>query len=320
MKILITGASGFIGRATAGAAPPETTVHAVVRHGSAPPGLPTFRIPDLGSTEWDGILRDVDAVIHLAARVHMMREEAGDPLAEYRRVNVEGTRRLAEAAAEAGVRRFVFVSSVKVHGETTDGRPFGPESPLRPVDPYGRSKAEAEEVLRGIEGRIGLAVTVVRPPLVYGPGARANFLDLLRVVDRGLPLPLGRAKGCRSLVYVGNLADFLIHCVGANEAAGGSFLVSDGAPIPTPDLIRAIARSLGRPARLLPVPPAIVRAAGRLTGQAERVEKLLGSLEVDDSAVRERLGWSPPTSFEQGLAETADWYRRSEADRRSQAR
>lgn len=311
MTFFITGASGFVGQATLDAAPPEVSVHAVVRHRAEPSEARSVRIRDLVTADWKPLLEDVEAVIHLAARVHVMRDDAADPLAEFRRVNVEGTRRLAEAAAEAGVRRFVFVSTVKVHGEMTRGEPFRPDSQLRPADPYATSKAEAEEVVRGIEARTGLGVTIVRAPLVYGPGVRANFLGLMRMVDRGIPLPFGRVENRRSLVYVGNLADLLIRCATADEAVGATFLVSDGESLSTPELVRSIGRSLGRPARLLPVPSSFLRVAGRVTGQTDRVDRLLGSLEVDDSALRDGLGWRPPVSFEEGLAETAGWYRRS---------
>jgi len=310
---MITGASGFVGRATLGAPPPDVSARAVIRHGSEPPEARSVRIRDLVTADWKPILEDVEAVIHLAARVHVMRDDAADPLTEFRRVNVEGTGRLAEAAAEAGARRFVFVSTVKVHGEMTRDAPFQPGSPLRPADPYARSKAEAEEVLREIEARTGLGVTIVRAPLVYGPGVQANFLQLLRLVNRGIPLPLGRVENRRSLVYVGNLADLLIRCATTEGAEGATFLISDGEPVSTPDLIRAIGRCLERPARLWPVPPSILRTAGRLTGQAARVDRLLGSLEVDDSALQDRLGWHPPVSFDDGLAETAAWFRGSEA-------
>jgi len=310
---LITGASGFVGQATVGASPPGLFIRAIIRNGSEIAGFQSVRIPDLLSADWDPILDDTEAVIHLAARVHVMRDDAADPVAEFRRVNVEGTRRLAEAAAEARVRRFVFASTVKVHGEATNGEPFRPDSPLKPADPYARSKAEAEEVLREIEARTGLGVTIVRAPLVYGPGVQANFLQLLRLVDRGIPLPFGRVENRRSLVYVGNLADLLIRCATTEGAEGATFLISDGEPVSTPDLIRAIGRCLERPARLWPVPPSILRTAGRLTGQADRVDRLLGSLEVDDSALQDRLGWHPPVSFNDGLAETAAWFRSSEA-------
>jgi nucleoside-diphosphate-sugar epimerase len=311
MRILLTGASGFVGRATlrsALAAGPK--VCAVVRTGAAPaPPAQVVRISDLASyTRWRDALDGVDAVVHLAARVHVMRDRAADSLAAFRAVNVDGARQVASAAAEAGVRRFVFVSSVKVHGEASDDAPLTAESPLAPADAYGRSKAEAEDALREIESRSPLRVVVVRPPLVYGPGVGANFLTLLKVVSRGWPLPLGRIDNRRSLIYVDNLADLLLLAAVHPAAAGRALLVADGPPVSTPELIRRMGRALGRPVRLAAVPEPWLRLAGRATGRSAAVDRLLGSLEVDDSPTRQLLGWREPVPPAEGLRRTADWF------------
>jgi nucleoside-diphosphate-sugar epimerase len=310
--VLLTGATGFVGRATlAAAAAQGLSIRAVVRGGVGPPdATEVVRIDDLGLEDnWARVVEGVDTVIHLAARVHVMRDLATDPLAAFRAVNVVGTRRLAVAAASAGVRRFVFVSSVKVHGDATRDCPFTPASPLAPTGPYARSKAESELILAGIAAETQMEVVVVRPPLVYGPGVGANFLSLLRLLDRGVPLPLGRVRNRRSLIYVGNLADLLLLAATRPDPVGGAFLVADGPPLSTPELVRRIARALGKSARLLPVPPGLLRAAGAVTGRSAVVDRLLSSLAVDASRAGAVLGWRPPTDMDQGLRRTADWYR-----------
>jgi nucleoside-diphosphate-sugar epimerase len=287
-------------------------VRGVVRGGLAPGAAETIRIPDIaGEVDWAPHLVDVDAVLHLAARVHIPDDPSD---AAYRRTNVGGTVRLAEAAIAAGVKRFVFVSTVKVHGERTTVEPFNSTSPFRPADPYGRSKAEAEDALRTLQDRDGLDLVVVRPPLVYGPDVRANFLRLLRTIDRGTPLPLGRVENRRSLVFVDNLADLLARVATSDAASGEAFMVADGDPVSTPTLVRALAHALGRPARLMPVPLSMLRMVGRLLGQAEAVDRLVGSLEVDSSRTQSVLDWSPPFSFDEGVAATAAWF--AEGERR----
>jgi UDP-glucose 4-epimerase len=309
MRVLVTGASGFIGgRLCARLRRDGVEVRAALRRPAAVPGAECVAVGEVGpATDWRPALRGVDVVVHLAGRAHVMREEAADPLAEYRRVNVEGTRRLAQQAAEAGVRRVVFVSSIKVNGEATPpGAAFRAEDDPAPRDPYGVSKREAEEALAGVPG---IQTVTVRPPLVYGPGVRANFRRLMQAVARGVPLPLGAVRNRRSLVYVDNLADALAVCATHPEAAGQVFLVSDGPALSTAELVRGVARALGRPARLLPVPAAALRAAGRLAGVRGAVERLCGSLVVDDGPIRRRLGWTPPHAVEAALAATARAFR-----------
>jgi nucleoside-diphosphate-sugar epimerase len=308
MKVLVTGAAGFVGRhLCARLRDGGATVHEAVRRvdGAARSGV--IAVGDIGpGTEWGPALEGVDAVVHLAARVHLMSDAAADPLAEYRRVNVEGTLRLARQAAAAGVRRLVFASSVKVNGEgTPPGTAFREADPPAPADPYGVSKHEAEQ---GLAATAGIETAVVRPPLVYGPGVGANFLRLMRAVHRGVPLPLGAVDNRRSLVYVENLADVLALCASHPAAAGGTFLASDGPPLSTPALVRALGRALGRRPRLVPVPPALLRGAASLVGRGPAVERLCGSLVVDDSRVRAALGWRPPFGAEAGLARTARAY------------
>jgi nucleoside-diphosphate-sugar epimerase len=259
-------------------------------------------------TDWDAALRDVNAVVHLAARVHTLRETATDPLAEYRRVNLDGTRRLAAAAASQRVTRLVFVSSSKVNGETS-ARPFTESDPPRPEDPYARSKWEAEQALAQIGNETGLEYAILRPPLVYGPGVGANFARLMQWVARGVPLPLGAIDNRRSLVYVGNLVDAIRVCLAHPAAVGRTFLVSDGEDVSTPELVRGIARALGVAPRLLPVPVSLLRLAASTIGRRHEIERLAGSLQVDSSAIRRELSWSPPATMRDGLAETARWFR-----------
>jgi nucleoside-diphosphate-sugar epimerase len=311
MRILLTGASGFVGSATLRCAlAAGHDVRAVVRRGVAPdPPVHVVRIADLAPYPgWRQALEDVDAVVHLAARVHVMHGRAADSLAAFRAVNVEGTRQLANAAVEAGVDRFVFVSSVKVHGETSHDVPLTADSPMAPADAYGRSKAEAEDALREIEGQSGLQVVVVRPPLVYGPGVGANFLALLKAVYRGVPLPLRCVDNRRSLIYVENLAGLLLLGATHAEAAGRSFLAADTPPVSTPQLIAMLGEALDRPVRLAAVPEQWLRLAGRVTGRAAAVDRLLGSLEVDDCSTRRLLGWSGHVPPREGMRRTARWF------------
>lgn len=260
-------------------------------------------VGDIGpDTQWSTALAGVDCVVHCAARVHLMRESASDPLKAYRQVNSEGTRRLAEAAAAAGVGRLVFISSVKVMGETTaPGRPFRGDDVPCPADPYGQSKWEAEQALQAVASQSGLEVVVVRPPLVYGPGVRANFLRLMHAVQRGWPLPLGAVDNRRSMVALDNLVDLVAVCVHHPDAAGQTFFVSDGTDLSTPGLIRAMAAAYGVPPNLWSVPVGLLRLAGTLTGQRDSVDRLVDSLQVDIETTRQRLGWQPVVTTEEGL-------------------
>lgn len=284
-------------------------VKAVYRKGgvSPPVGGEVVEIGNLGSMpDWNSVLESVDAVVHLAARVHVMHDTSTDPLMAFREINTSATLRLARQAADRGVRRFVFLSSVKVLGES--GVFSGADDPA-PQDPYAISKLEAEDGLREIARSAGMELVVLRPPLVYGPGVGANFLRLMRAVDAQIPFPFGAVNNRRSLVFLANLVDAISLALDHPLAAGRTFLVSDGEDVSTPELIRKVAEALGRPYRLLPVPPSLMRFAGRLIGKGKEVDRLLGNLAVDISALRCDLGWAPPYTMERGLAATAQWYR-----------
>lgn len=313
LEVLITGATGFVGRfLCAHLLEDGFSVRATVRSSgtaaSLVAGVEPTSIESIGpETEWRHAVNDIDTVIHLAARVHIMNDPSSDPLAHFRRVNVQGTEKLARQAAYSGVKRLVFVSSIKVNGEE-NATPYTPNSPPSPSDPYGISKWEAEQALRKIGQETGMEVVVVRPTLVYGPGVKANFLAMMNIVAKGIPLPLASIANRRSLISVGNLVDALAICAVHPQAAGKTYLVSDGEDISTPDLIRRTARALGVPARLFPVPASVMRFAGAVTGKLAAVDRLLGSLTVDSSRIRSELGWKPPFSMEEGLRETAEWY------------
>ena len=257
------------------------------------------------STDWSGALAGCDAVVHLAARVHVMKDTAQNPEDLYRSTNVDGTLQLARQAAHAGVGRLVFLSSIKVNGEATlPGKPFAAEDVPGPLDAYGRSKHAAEEGLKAISQETGMDVVIIRPPLVYGPGVKANFAAMLRAVRQGLPLPLGRVKNARSLIYVDNLCDLIAHCLVHDRARGETFLASDGEAVSTPALLRKVAAAMGTRARLVPVPLPLMRAAARLFGKSAAIDRLTGSLEVDITKTRDLIGWTPPFTMDEGLQET----------------
>ena len=308
-RVLITGATGFVGHALV----PYLTARghivriAVRNPDAAPAAAETVRIDDIGpDTAWQTALSGVDLVVHLAARVHVMRETASDPLATFRRVNVEGTRRLAVAAAAAGIRRFLFMSSIKALADEAADQIITDASPPQPSSPYGVSKLEAERALADIAG--GMEWTVLRPPLVYGPGVGGNFRRLLALVDSGVPLPLGRLQNRRSMVAVGNLVSAVELCLRHPGAARRSFLIQDGPPLTTPDLVRKLAHALDVPCRLLPVPPGLLASAAAIVRQRPLFDRLAGSLVLDDSDLRTRLGWQPPYDIQESLNKAAAWF------------
>ncbi|MEX0729474.1 MAG: NAD-dependent epimerase/dehydratase family protein [Aquisalimonadaceae bacterium] len=313
-NLLVTGGTGFVGGALLHrlAMIPGLRVRAATRGRAChlPAAVEVVQVGDLSpDTDWRSAVFGADVVVHVAARVHVMDEVAADPLAEFRRVNVSGTLRLASEAADAGVRRLVFISSIKVNGErTSPGQPFRSEDVPSPMDPYAHSKLEAERGLADVARQTGLEVVIVRPPLVYGFGVKANFERLMKLVYRGVPLPLGSVRNSRSMIGLDNLVDLLVRCVDAPEAAGQTFLVSDGRDLSTPELIRLIAAAMGRSPRLLPVPVAVLRLAGALTGKGAEVERLCGSLQVDSSETRRVLGWEPPVSVEEAVRRTVSGY------------
>jgi nucleoside-diphosphate-sugar epimerase len=315
-QILVTGANGFVGRALC---------HTLLDNGHAVAGLVRQGGGCIGGVEecvdggkdfpgiksaWPQGLRP-DCVVHLAARVHVLRDDAADPDSAFRATNVDGTLRVAEAAFQNGARRFVFVSSIKAVAEADAGRPLREDDTPAPQDAYGRSKFAAEQALVRYGQQTGLNVVIVRPPLVYGPEVRANFLRLLDAVWKGVPLPLGSVSSRRSLVYVDNLADALARCATDPRASHQCFHVADGDDPTVAGLARALGEHLQKPARLLPLPVSWLRAAGRLTHRSPQVERLIGSLQVDTSRIRDVLGWQPPHSLDAGLAATARWYRSS---------
>lgn len=323
MRVLVTGATGFVGRPTCEsllAAGHE--VRAAVRQRPNPALPEQVQVVNVGNvgpeTDWSRALAQVDAVVHLANRAHVMREVLPDPLAEFRRVNVQGTLRLARQAAELGVKHIVYVSSIKVNGDATEARPpFSEAEPPVPLDPYGISKWEAEQALVSVCSAEPLRYTILRPPLLYGAGVKGNVERLLRWVVVGLPLPLGAIHNQRSLMSVRNLAGLIVTCLAHPRAAQQTFVCCDEQALSTAQLVRALALGLDRPGRLLPVPATLLRATGKLLGRKEVFDRLCGSLLIDDRKVRTVLGWSPPYSAADELVETGRLYR--EARRRAPA-
>jgi nucleoside-diphosphate-sugar epimerase len=308
--ILLTGATGFVGKAlVTKLSSAQLKIRTCIRGRVVNDFDSTSLVQPAGianldaETDWSHALESVDVVIHLAARVHVMRDTAADSSAEFRKVNVGGTLNLAQQAAAAGVKRFVFMSSVKVNGESTlAGHPFTESDHPSPQDAYGQSKYEAECGLHRIAATSDMEVVIIRPPLVYGPGVKANFAALMRAVQRGWPLPLGAVHNRRSLVSLDNLVDLVSVCTSHPKAANQTFMVSDGSDLSTTDLIRGLARAGGVGARLVSIPVWALRSGAALLGKSNAVDRLCGSLQVDISKARDVLGWTPPVSVEQGLA------------------
>lgn len=306
--VLVTGATGLVGAAVCDAlARAGYRVRRALRSAGVI-GRDDVVVGDIhGGTDWSEALRDVHSIVHLAARTHVMKRTPQDE-AEYHRVNVDGTRRLAEQAIAARVRRFVFLSSVKVNGEATYGRPFRETDTPCPEDPYGRTKRDAEDLLmrRGREQPI--EIVVLRSPLVYGAGVKGNFERLMRAVAAGVPLPLGAVQNRRSLIYVGNLADAIVAAIEKPQAPGRTYLVSDGEDMSTPELVRAVARALHAKPRLVTCPLALLKFAAMCMGKSAELARLTDSLCIDSTRIRNELGWTPPYSVTEGLSDTARWY------------
>nr|WP_316651714.1 SDR family oxidoreductase [uncultured Gellertiella sp.] len=301
--ILVTGGTGFVGTALLEALKAADIEFRAVSRSARDGFLPVGRFS--ATTDWDSALSGVETVVHLVARTHVMRETASDPLAVYREINVAASVRLAEEAARQGVRRFIFMSSIKVNGEeTVPGKPFTAESLPRPDDAYGVSKLEAEEALKAIGARTGMEITIIRPPLIHGPGVKANFASLVRLATSGLPLPFGLVRNRRSLLHVGNLADFILAAIRHPQAGNRTFLLADEPALSLAELIRAIAAARGEKARLLPVPVTLLKMGLVLIGRKGIARRLFGSLEVDSSLARTVLGWQPPLTLEEGLRRT----------------
>lgn len=305
LPILLTGATGFLGSRLIEVlyTKPNTSLTCVVRSGNQSVCMNTVSIDGLdGDVDLSGSLDNQKVVIHTAARAHIMKEDSVDPLAEYRRVNVDGTLNLARQAAAAGVRRFIFISSIKVNGEETRlGKPFTADDAPSPEDSYGLSKLEAEQGLQKLAVETGMEVVVIRPPLVYGPGVKGNFASMIRLVEKGLPLPLGSIYNQRSLVSLDNLVDLIIRCIDHPAAANQVFLVSDGHDLSTTELFQCVANAMSKPSRLLPVPSGLMMFVATILGKKAVAKRLLGSLQVDISKTRDMLDWEPPVSVDEGL-------------------
>jgi nucleoside-diphosphate-sugar epimerase len=315
-RVLVTSANGFVGKqlgvtlSVAG----YMTRGSVRNKNDRIQGLNGYSelsvVDDIGpNTAWVEALKDVESVVHLAARVHVLREASCTPLLEFRRVNVLGTERLAKEAARLGIRRLIFVSSVKVNGDATATEPFRENDQPRPEGCYAVSKWEAECTLRSIAVQTGMEIVIVRPPLVYGPGVRANFLRLMTLIDRGIPLPIPPAKNRRSLIGLENLTLFLTRCVDHPGAANETFLISDGEDVSTRELVMRLAEGLERKARFLPISELCIRLAARLIGKEAAANRILKPLLVDAAKARQTLGWNPPVTLDSGLAATTRWYR-----------
>jgi nucleoside-diphosphate-sugar epimerase len=308
-RVLVTGASGFVGRAlVTRLAQAGMPVRTALRQWPCVP-LPDVDMVQVGdlhaTTDWRSAIEGVDAVVHCAARVHVLHETAADPLAAFREVNVAGTLQLARQAQAAGVRRLVFISSIGVNGAETTEQPFTPEDAPSPHSPYAQSKHEAELALRSLAQATGLEVTIIRPPLVFGPGAPGNFERLMQALRLGMPLPFGAVHNQRSFVALGNLTSLVELCLDHPQAANQTFMVSDGEDISTTELLRRLALGLGRPARLFPVPSGAIRSLAGLLGKADFGQRVCGSLQIDISKTRALLGWSPPVSLADALNDAA---------------
>ena len=314
-QVLVTGANGFVGKALCSTL---TAAGWQVRKAVRRPGLSTSDSPnttveigEIGTdTDWSEALDGIEIVIHLAARVHVMTETADDPLTEFRRVNTIGTEHLARMAANCGVKRFVFLSTIKVNGESTVA-PFTEKDPPHPEDAYAVSKWEAEQHLLQVSQEKGLDVIIIRSPLVYGPEVKGNFLRILRWVDSGIPLPLGKVENSRSLVFLDNLVDLLRHSLEHPAAVNKTFLVADDVAMSVPELIRQIAGAMGKKCRLVPVPLSFLQLGALLLGCSRHLSRLSDSLQVDNRFVKKCLDWTPPVSTQEGLLKTVQWYRDS---------
>ena len=325
MKVLVTGATGFIGRSIVDSLlKMSVSVITMVRRYSddLPHVVEQLVVDDLGTLislgrpsdlsqdEMKQVLKNVDVVIHTAARVHMMDDDVADPLAKFRWVNTTGTIGLARLAAEAEVKRFIFLSSIKVNGEITSlGKPFKSDDCYVPDDPYGLSKLEAEQGLLEIAKQTKMDVVIIRPPLVYGPGVQANFNLLMKWVDKGVPMPLGAIKNQRSLIALDNLVDFITHCIDHPKAANEIFLISDGKDVSTTELIKKLAKALDKRVWLVTVPVSLIKFIANLLGKRDVVERLFGSLQVDSVKARDVLGWKPVITMDEELTKLVEAYK-----------
>ncbi len=308
-NLLITGANGFIGRALISKLALQTNyfIRASVRKKTIqfPRQIEVFENMEASSnTNWTDALRDIDVVIHLLARVHVMHDKVANPLLEFRNINVNATIALAKIAAKQGIKRFIFLSTVKVNGESTFNKPFSEFDLPHPQDAYAISKWEAEEALKKISKVTGMELVIIRSPLAYGPNVKANFLKMIQYVKRGIPLPLGAIQNKRSLIGIDNLVDFIVTTISHPKAANHTFLISDDEDISTTDLLRRIGKHIGKPARLIPLHPRILSFLFNILGRKDFGDRLLGSLEVDITKAKKLLAWSPPKTLDEGLEVT----------------
>ena len=305
MRVCLTGSTGFLGRRLTQVLSSDSAIDlaATARASLRVENATTVKIAEInGQTDWSTALSNQQVVIHTAARAHIMKDSVVDPLAEYRKVNVDGTLNLARQSAIAGVKRFIFISSIKVNGEqTAPGQPFQSHDKAEPKDAYGLSKWEAEQGLQKIAKETGMEVVIIRPPLVYGPGVKGNFANLIKLVGKGLPLPLGAIHNQRSMVALDNLVDLIITCIDHPNAANQVFLASDGQDLSATELLQGLAQAMGKPSRLLPIPGALLSFAASALGKKPIADRLLGSLQVDISKTQNLLNWTPPISIDEGL-------------------
>ena len=309
-KILLTGATGFVGKALACELVLQNyqvRVHVRSERSYVHDGVEKNCIGDIAvMSDWLPMLKNVDVLIYAAARVHVMQDDEGDPLAEFRKVNTYAALSLAGKASQTGVKRFIYISSVKVNGEMSAlKKPFTPEDQFIPDDPYGLSKYEAEQGLLALAKKTGMEVVIIRPPLVYGPEVRANFASMMRWVNKGIPLPFGAIHNQRSLVALDNLVSFIVHCIDHPKAANEVFLISDGEDVSTTELLHKVAKALNKKSRLIPIPVSFMRFVAKLVGKSDVADRLFGSLQVDSSKARDLLDWKPVTTMDEQLQKTA---------------
>lgn len=312
LNVLVTGGNGFVGKAILNQLVINNYLPKVVSRVSYKFKEQFKEVLISGiniDTDWREPLDECDIVIHLAARVHIMNDVSSDPLAEFRKVNTDGTLHLARQAAKAGVKRFIYLSSIKVNGEATvNGNKFSPDDSFIPKDPYGLSKFEAEQGLHEIAKETGMEVVIIRPPLVYGPGVKANFASMIKWVNKSVPLPFGLIKNQRSLVAIDNLVSFIIRCIDHPKAANEVFLISDGEDVSTSELLRKVAKALGEKSLLIPIPVGLMSLVAKFLGKEDMADRLFGSLQVDSSKTSDLLGWQPVITMDDELKKTVDSY------------